>query len=69
MTFFLKTLMGACPKSTKIIPGKFPTKIMLKVLIDCLSRSRGQKELFFSMHLAKIFLSETTRPRDFIFGI
>jgi len=51
-----------------MIPGWSPTKVVQMVLIDCRSRSRGQK-VGFQMLFSKIFSSETTRPRAFIYGI
>ena len=38
------------------------------VLIGCIRRSRGKKQVL-KMQFSKIFLSKTTRPRAFIFGI
>ena len=43
-------------------------KVVQTVPVGCISRSRGQK-IGFQNAISKIFLSETTRPRAFIFGI
>jgi len=45
-----------------------PTKVVQSVLVGCISRSQGKKKVF-KMQFLKIFLSETTRPRAFIFGL
>ena len=43
MTSVLEPLMGIWPNSIGMVPGWSPTKIVQMVLIDCISRSRGQK--------------------------
>jgi len=39
----LKPLIGFWPNFTGMIPGWSPTKVVKRVLIGCISRSRGQK--------------------------
>jgi len=51
-----------------MIPAWSFTEIVQMVLIGCISRSQGKK-IGFQNATTKIFLSETTRPRAFIFGI
>jgi len=59
--------MGIRLNSTGMVTGWFPTKIVQMVPIGCiLSKSWGQKIGFQN---AFFFLSETTRPRAFVFGI
>jgi len=59
-TSSLEPLMGIWPNSTEMVPGWSLTEIVQMVLIGCI-RSWVQ--------FSKIFLTETTRPRAFIFGI
>jgi len=42
-TSSLELLMGIWPNSTGMVPGWSPTKTVQIILIDCISRSRGQK--------------------------
>jgi len=51
-----------------MIPGKSPTKVFQTVPVGCINRSQGQKKVF-KMQFSKTFLSETTMPRAFLFGI
>jgi len=42
-TSSLEPLMGIWPNFTEMIPGWSPIKVVQTVLVDCISRSRGQK--------------------------
>jgi len=64
----LEPLMGIWPNTAGIIPGRPPTKIVQMVMIGCISRSLGQKQVF-KMQFSKVFLSKTARPRAFIFDV
>ena len=68
MPFFHEPLIGICPNSTGMVPWWSSTKIVQMVLIGCICRSWGQKEVF-KMQLSIIVFSETTWPRAFMFGI
>jgi len=43
MTSFLDPLMVISPKSTEMVPGWSPTKIVQMVLIGSICRSQGKK--------------------------
>jgi len=58
MTFSLELLMGIGLNFTEMIPGWFSIKVVKKVQVQV-----------FKMQFSKIFLSESTRPRAFIFEV
>ena len=68
LNIFSETPHWMWPNFTGMIPGWSPTKVVQTVLIVCISRSWGQK-IGFQNAISKVFLSETTRPRAFVFGI
>ena len=57
-----------CDTGNSYNVGWSPTKIIQMVMIGFIRRSRGKK-LGFQKQFSKIFLSETKRPRAFIFDV